>query len=69
MLNAFTSDPDLGLDPDLLEMEPYLDIALSTAGFNRDEGHRQQQPGTWWRAQVIAGIEVPIAALFPRRKH
>lgn len=60
-LSAFTSDADLGLDPDLIKTEPHLDIALSTAGFSRAAGDRQQQPGTWWRVQVIAGIDVPIA--------
>jgi hypothetical protein len=59
--SAFTSDADLGLDPDLIQTDPHLDIALANAGFDRDAGDRQQQPGTWWSIQVIDGLNVPIA--------
>lgn len=59
--SAFTSDADLGLDPDLIDTDPHLDIALTNAGFSRDAGDRQQQPGTWWSIQVVDGLNVPLA--------
>jgi hypothetical protein len=58
---ATTSDSDLGLDPDLVASTPFLEAALTHAGFTRAGSARQPQPGTWWRTQEVSGISVPIA--------
>jgi hypothetical protein len=65
---AFTSDGDLGLDPDLVADTPHLESALSKAGFTRTAPERQAQPGTWWRAAAQINdrkVLIPIDLLAP----
>ncbi|GAA2666032.1 MULTISPECIES: hypothetical protein [Actinosynnema] len=54
---AYTSDGDLGLDPDLLGEEPLLEQALRGAGF---ELAKADQPGLWFRNEVVGGLPAAI---------
>ena len=54
---AFTSDGDLGVDPDLLADEPKLEEALQAAGFQRLD---QDQSGLWFRNEDVGGKQVPV---------
>jgi hypothetical protein len=58
---AYTSDGDLGLDPEILGDEPLLEEAMTGAGFSKGrDGH----PGIWWKSQLVGGqptnIEVDL---------
>ena len=57
----YTSDGDVGLDPELLRGDPRLEGALTGAGFTRDILDRDPQPGTWFQVVRIDGKDVPIA--------
>ena len=54
---AYTSDGDLGIDPNLLQDEPRLESALRNAGF---ELLYSNQPGLWARNEIIEGRSVPV---------
>lgn len=54
---AYTSDGDLGLDPELLADEPRVNEALAKAGFLLRAAN---QPGLWVREEVIDGKEVSV---------
>jgi hypothetical protein len=58
---VFTSDGDVGLDPELLHGDPLLEAALTEAGFTRDIVDHDSQPGTWFLLVRIDGKQVPIA--------
>lgn len=54
---AYTSDGDLGVDPELLGTEPLIDKALQNAGFVLK---RTDQPGIWARPAIIGGQPVDV---------
>ena len=54
---AFTSDGDLGLDPERLGDEPLVEQALTGAGFTL---RSTDQPGLWVRTEVIGGEPVEV---------
>lgn len=54
---AYTSDADLGVDPDRLGDEPHLEHLLQGAGFAL---RHQDGPGLWVREDVVAGVTVPV---------
>lgn len=62
---SFTSDADLGLDPDQLADDPLLEQAMVDAGFVRAE---QNHVGAWLRSAVVGGITVniPVDLLVPQ---
>lgn len=53
----YTSDGDLGIDPELLLDEPLLEKALRDAGFDLI---KEGMPGLWARTETIGGVEVPV---------
>lgn len=63
---AYTSDGDLGLDPDILGDEPLLEEAMTAAGFSK--GLNQGHPGIWWKPQVVGGqpVNIEVDLLVPR---
>lgn len=53
---AFTTDADLGLDPDRLQDSPLIEDAVTSAGFVL----RSDQPGLWVTTRKVAGRPVDI---------
>lgn len=54
---AYTSDGDLGLDPQALDPEPLIQQRLREAGF---ELLQNNQPGLWGRQEIIDGVSVAV---------
>lgn len=54
---AYTSDGDLGVDPQQLADEPLLEHALRNAGFERLQQH---QPGLWCRTETVGDITTKV---------
>ncbi|RSM82990.1 hypothetical protein DL991_03920 [Amycolatopsis sp. WAC 01375] len=54
---AYTSDGDLGVDPQQLADEPLLEQALRSAGFERLQQH---QPGLWGRTETVGGTATKV---------
>ncbi|BEP14441.1 hypothetical protein acdb102_27520 [Acidothermaceae bacterium B102] len=54
---AVTADADVGIHPHTLIAAPIIGQALRDAGFSAVAG----KPGTWVKAQVIAGTPFPIS--------
>jgi hypothetical protein len=59
----FTTDGDLALNPAVLDEEPLLTDALSTAGFSL-----ALNPGTWAKSDVQIDLMVPMAVGGPGRR-
>lgn len=61
---AYTSDGDLGIDPDRIGNDPLVEQAMADAGFSRNHDTREPQPGTWWKYASVDGrhslIEVDL---------
>jgi hypothetical protein len=55
---SYTSDADLGIDPDLLGGHPLLEAAMEHAGFSRTDPN---QPGTWTRPERVGRTVQNIA--------
>ncbi|WP_410605401.1 hypothetical protein [Amycolatopsis sp. lyj-90] len=54
---TYTSDGDLGVDPEQLADEPLLEQALQNAGFERLQQH---QPGLWGRTESVGGTTTKV---------
>ncbi|WP_409492803.1 hypothetical protein [Amycolatopsis sp. cmx-11-12] len=54
---AYTSDGDLGVDPQQLADEPLLEQALRNAGFERLQQH---QPGLWGRTETVGDTTTKV---------
>lgn len=55
---SYTSDADLGLDPERLVDEPLLEQAMTNAGFVRGGA---DHAGSWTRAERVGGVVADIA--------
>ncbi|MEV7552774.1 hypothetical protein AB0N89_24455 [Amycolatopsis sp. NPDC089917] len=54
---AYTSDGDVGVDPQQLADEPLLEQALRSAGFERLQQH---QPGLWGRTETVGDTPTKV---------
>lgn len=59
---AFTSDSDVGVDPDKIGDEPLIDQAMIAADFTRTNPNpgQRDQPGIWWKRQIVDGQDLSI---------
>ena len=55
---SYTSDADLGLDPQRLAESPLLEQAMTAAGFVRGNPHNA---GSWLRTERVGGVMADIA--------
>jgi len=64
----YTTDGDLGLDPNLLSDSPELGAAMTEAGFRLLEAvPGRSEPGTWFATVTINGrdLDIPVDIIVP----